>query len=174
MGENARTARCCGLMWVCRQDFSPRHFNPLRNRFPSKRCFGVLLLEAFTLFLHANSHCFCSCFGELLFIMPFNNVAYGLYRVAERSVMNASVLGVDLGRLGGDEALGFKTVYVLLHAIAASSNGLANRRVTGIAPKGFTILAPHQIGIDQDLTVGKIQIEDGIGDGEVIRRFGFM
>lgn len=106
--------------------------------------------------------------------MPLHHITYRQYGVAQRTVMNASVSGVDLGRLGGDETLRFKTLYVLLHTVTASPDSLGNRGVAGIVPKGFTILAPHQIGIDQDLTVGKIQIEDGIGDGEVIRRFGFM
>lgn len=84
--------------------------------------------------------------------MPLNDVVYGLYRVAQRTVMNASVSGVDLGRLGGDETLRFKTLYVLLHTVTASPDSLGNRGVAGIVPKDFPILAPHPFGIDNNAT----------------------
>ena len=82
--------------------------------------------------------------------------------------MNASVPGVDFGRLGEDQPLLFKTLNVFLHAVFASTDGFTDRRVAGMTLEGFSVLATHQKRVNQDLTVGEPETEDLIRHGKVI------
>ena len=103
--------------------------------------------------------------------MPFYNVADRQDRIAQTSVVNSSVLCVDLGRLGEDQPLLFKTLNVFLHAVFASTDGFADRRVARMTLEGFSVLATHQKRVHQDLAVGQPETEDLIRHGKEVLHF---
>ena len=123
------------------------------------------------LFLRLRSRRFKPCHFKLLFVMPFYNVADRQDRIAQTSVVNAAVLCVDLGRLGEDQPLLFKTANVLLHAIFASTDGFTDRRVAGMTLEGFSVLATHQKRVYQYLAVGQPETEDLIRHGKEVLHF---
>ena len=109
-------------------------------------------------------HRFCSrrfnpCFFKLLFVIPLHHITYRQYRIAQRTVVNATVPGVDLGRFGEDQPLLFKTLNVFLHAVFASTDGFTDRRVAGMTLVRFSILATHQKRVHQYLAVGQPEIK---------------
>jgi len=106
--------------------------------------------------------------------MPLYNVADRQDRIAQTSVVNATVLGVDLGRLGEDQPLLFKTLNVFLHAVFASADGFTDRRVTGMTLEGFSVLATHQKRVHQDLAVGEPETEDLIRHGKEVLHFPIL
>ena len=123
------------------------------------------------LFLCLRSRRFKPCHFELHFVMPFYNVADRQDRIAQTPIVNATVPGVDLGRLGEDQSLLFKTLNVLLHAVFTSADGFTDRRVAGMTLEGFSVLATHQKRVYQYLAVGEPETEDLIRHGKEVLHF---
>ena len=131
----------------------------------------MLFVVTLQLFLRLRSRRFKPCHFKLHFVMPFYNVADRQDRIAQTSVVNATVPGVDFGRLGKDQPLLFKTLNVFLHAVFTSTDGFTDRRVAGMTLVRFSVLATHQKRVHQDLAVGEPETENFIRHGKEVLHF---
>ena len=63
--------------------------------------------------------CFAPCAGDsdLTVEVRFLDRLDGLYRVQQTSVVCSAILGLDLGRLGADEAFSFKALDIPSHRV---------------------------------------------------------
>ena len=82
--------------------------------------------------------------------------------------MRSTVLGLDLGRLGVDEAFSFKALDILSHRVLAHTCSIAYRAVAWMALKGFPILAVHEESIYDDLSGRQVKVEDGFRQRKII------
>ena len=74
--------------------------------------------------------------------------------VAQISVLDTTISGVDSGWFGGDELLSLKVFNVLRNRVSAHVNRFAYGLVARITLVGLSILAVHQVGIDSDFPEG--------------------
>ena len=86
----------------------------------------------------------------LTLVKIMDRILYRTDGVTQVSVVGATILGVDSGRLNGDELLSLKVFNVLRNCVSAHVNSL----VAWVALVGLPVFAVHQIGIDSDLTEG--------------------
>ena len=86
----------------------------------------------------------------LTLVKIMDRILYRTDGVTQVSVVRATILGVDSGRLNGDELLSLKVFNVLRNCVSAHVNSLVAR----ITLVGLSILTVHQVGIDSDLPEG--------------------
>ena len=77
--------------------------------------------------------------------------------------MSATVTSANHRRLGVDEALLFKPIYIFFDGVVAHADGFTNRGVARMAREGFPVLAVHKECEDGDLSRVKPQPKHSLG-----------
>ena len=91
---------------------------------------------------------------SLTLVKIADRILYRTDGVAQVTVLDTTISGVDSGRFDGDELLSLKVFNVLGNRVSAHVNRIAYGLVARIALVGLAILAVHQVGIDSDLAEG--------------------
>ena len=82
--------------------------------------------------------------------------------------MSPAVTGANHRRLGVDEPLLFKAIYIFFDGVVAHADGFTNRGVARMAREGFSVLAVHEECKESNLSVVKSETEHGFRHGKEI------
>ena len=104
----------------------------------------------------------------LTLVKIMDRILYRTDGVTQVSVVRATILGVDSGRLNGDELLSLKVFNVLGNRVPAHANCPTDGAVAWVALVGLPVLAVHQVGINGDLPEGQSERKDFIRQRKVI------
>jgi hypothetical protein len=99
-----------------------------------------------------------AAFSVVMYVDSFDR----LQGILQAAVVSATVTSANHRRLGIDEALALKAIYIFLDGVIAHADGFTNRGVARMTLKGFPVLAVHEECKESDLAVVKSETEHSL------------